>query len=100
MAVNIKSNPDGTSGAIQVNGADVVAFNATGITSGVSISPWVSGTTYFINNVVISPANSGIYRRITPGAGTIDPSLDTTNWASVSIPSPAVDIALMSAGIF
>jgi hypothetical protein len=35
MAINLKSNPDGISGAIQVNGVDVVPFNGSGISSGV-----------------------------------------------------------------
>jgi len=41
---------------------------------------WVSGTTYAINDFRRSPANFQIYRRLTAGAGTTDPSLDTTNW--------------------
>lgn len=42
---------------------------------------WVSGTTYSIGNVVLSPAdNYQQYVRITNGAGTTDPSSDTTNY--------------------
>ncbi len=42
---------------------------------------WVSGTTYAIGDVRWSPANYMVYRRKTAGAGTTDPSADTTNWA-------------------
>jgi hypothetical protein len=38
MAINLKSNPDGISGALQVNGVDVVPFNGSGISSGVVTS--------------------------------------------------------------
>lgn len=43
-------------------------------------SIWVSGTNYAIGNVRWSPANYLNYRRITTGAGTTDPSADSTNW--------------------
>ena len=45
---------------------------------------WVSGTTYAIGDVRYSPANQKIYRRKTAGAGTTDPSADSTNWGIVS----------------
>lgn len=42
---------------------------------------WVSGTTYAIGNIVLSPAdNYQQYVRITNGAGTTDPASDTTNY--------------------
>lgn len=42
---------------------------------------WVSGTTYTAGAVRYSPVDFLNYRRKTNGAGTTDPSLDTTNWA-------------------
>lgn len=44
---------------------------------------WVSGTTYTIGQVVYSPADRALYRRVTAGAGTTDPSADATNWSAV-----------------
>lgn len=44
---------------------------------------WVSGTTYSAGVLVYSPLNARTYRRKTGGAGTTDPSLDTTNWTPV-----------------
>jgi hypothetical protein len=41
---------------------------------------WVSGTTYAVGNVRYSPINFLSYRRKTAGAGTTDPSADSTNW--------------------
>ena len=38
MAVSFKANPDGLSGTIQVNGVDVVTFNASGITTGIDLA--------------------------------------------------------------
>lgn len=41
---------------------------------------WVSGTTYAVGNVRYSPIDFKSYRRKTAGAGTTDPSSDSTNW--------------------
>lgn len=61
--------------------ADAAAGSAT--VSGATI--WVSGTTYTIGQARFSPINFQTYRRKTAGAGTIDPSTDTTNWARVDL---------------
>lgn len=45
---------------------------------------WVSGTTYETGDVVWSPSNFQTYRRKTDGAGTTDPSSDSTNWQVIS----------------
>ena len=44
---------------------------------------WVSGTTYSIGTVVYSPITASTYRRKITGAGTTDPSADSTNWYPV-----------------
>lgn len=46
------------------------------------IGPWVSGNTYSLAEVVSSPINNRWYARIVAGAGTTDPSIDSTNWES------------------
>lgn len=66
--------------------AALASENAAAASSGATI--WVSGTTYAIGNVRWSPVTYQSYRRKTAGAGTTDPSADTTNWAVVT-PSPA-----------
>lgn len=43
---------------------------------------WVSGSTYVEGFVVYSPATRRTYRRKVAGAGTTDPSEDTTNWGA------------------
>ena len=45
-----------------------------------TVTMWVSGTTYAAGDSRQSPINLKTYTRITGGAGTTDPSLDTTNW--------------------
>lgn len=45
---------------------------------------WVSGTTYSVGNVRFSPVNYLSYRRKTAGAGTTDPSADSTNWQLIN----------------
>ena len=42
MSITIKSNPDGVSGAIQVNGIDKVTIGASGIQSGVLITSYAN----------------------------------------------------------
>lgn len=44
------------------------------------VSLWVSGTTYPAGQIVYSSVDGREYKRITAGAGTTDPSSDTTNW--------------------
>jgi hypothetical protein len=61
-----------------VDAAADAAINAAGAVA------WVSGTTYAIGDVVYSPINFQTYRRITEGAGTTDPSADTTNYVKIS----------------
>lgn len=46
---------------------------------------WVSGSSYSSGNVVYSPINFQNYRRKTNGSGTVDPSLDATNWAIIGV---------------
>ncbi len=60
---------------------------AAAAASAAGASRWVSGTTYAIGNVVWSPSTYLNYRRKTAGAGTTDPSLDTTNWALMGVPT-------------
>ena len=51
---------------------------------------WVSGTTYAAGNARYSPIDFQTYRRKTAGAGTTDPSLDSTNWARLNLAAPSV----------
>ncbi|HLP97498.1 MAG TPA: hypothetical protein VK149_03535 [Sideroxyarcus sp.] len=46
---------------------------------------WVSGTTYALDKLVISPITGRTYKRIIAGAGTTDPSADGTNWQLVNL---------------
>jgi len=41
---------------------------------------WVTGTTYAAGKVVWSPTDYQYYMRKSAGAGSTDPSSDTTNW--------------------
>lgn len=54
------------------------AAAAAAVSAGATV--WVSGTTYAIGQKVISPSDTLTYIRRTNGAGTTDPSLDSTNW--------------------
>lgn len=58
--------------------------SANAAAASANVTKWVSGTTYTEGANVWSPINYLTYRRKTNGAGTTDPSADSTNWAQVS----------------
>ena len=78
-AVDAASNA--TAAASSANNA---ASSAATAVAAAGATIWISGTTYAIGDVRYSPANQKIYRRKTAGAGTTDPSADSTNWGIVS----------------
>lgn len=83
-AVDAASNADSAlAAAVQADASALAAAASAGA------AIWVSGTTYAIGDARYSPANGAVYRRKTNGAGTTDPSLDTTNWMPVISVSPA-----------
>jgi hypothetical protein len=57
------------------------ASNAAAAAAAMGAIDWVSGTTYAIGDKRRSPADGRVYERRTEGAGTTDPSADSTNWA-------------------
>lgn len=61
--------------------AETAANAATAIAN---ITAWQSGNTYAVGDVVYSLVNFLSYRRKTAGAGTTDPSTDSTNWQIIS----------------
>ncbi len=66
--------------------ATATAANVALMATYANAPAWVSGATYSIGDVRYSPADQRLYRRITAGAGTTDPSADTTNWQAISAP--------------
>jgi len=60
------------------------AASALAAANSAAVSIWVSGTTYAIGDARFSPANFLTYRRKTAGAGTTDPSADSTNWQLIT----------------
>jgi hypothetical protein len=73
--------------------AAVAAANAS------NASKWVAGTTYAAGAAVWSPINYQGYRRKNAGAGAIDPSQDTTNWALLGAVGTLPDFLLFSQGV-
>ena len=82
-----------------------LALKAESAAGSLANAVWVSGTTYVAGDVRYSPVDFLVYRRKTAGAGTTDPSLDSTNWAlqtktsagGSDTTSGAADITLTSA---
>ncbi len=57
--------------------------NAQAAAASAGATLWVSGSTYALGVRVYSPITQQLFRRIVAGAGTTDPSQDSTNWARV-----------------
>jgi len=68
------------------NSANAASASALSAASASNASAWVSGTTYQAGNVVYSTINYVSYRRKITGAGTTDPSADSTNWVALGFP--------------
>jgi hypothetical protein len=66
------------------NSAVGAAASLAAVVAAGDATEWVSGATYGYGVVVWSPLDFLSYRRKVAGAGTIDPSLDATNWASLN----------------
>ncbi|MBZ2208467.1 hypothetical protein [Massilia soli] len=60
---------------------------------------WVSGTTYSQYQAAMSPLSLQTYRRKTAGAGTTDPSLDSTNWRAIARSSTFDPVAVAALDI-
>lgn len=73
-----------SSASAAASSANAASSSAATAVSAAGATLWISGTTYAIGDVRYSPANQRIYRRKTAGAGTTDPSADSTNWGVVS----------------
>ena len=80
--LQIDANSDGTPDqGVYANVNITYLRNATDARYNI-IGAWVSGTSYTTTAVVQSPINDRWYKRIIAGAGTTDPSADSTNWAA------------------
>ena len=84
-AVAVEVSSAVASSAIYAEEARVNAVTAAANAALAGATAWVSGTTYAIGDARFSPANLQVYRRKTSGAGTTDPSLDSTNWAATQL---------------
>lgn len=64
--------------------ADAAAISAQDAAAAAGSPLWVSGTEYAFGQVAWSPLSFLNYRRQIAGAGTLDPSVDATNWRLLS----------------
>jgi len=79
----VASEVNGYSTAAQTAKTQAEAAAAAALATANTIL-WVSGTTYSVGIVAYSPITFLSYRRKTEGAGTTDPSADSTNWQLVA----------------
>lgn len=76
--------------ALATTQANNAANSAASAASTAGVTKWVSGTTYTEGNNVWSPIDFKTYRRKITGAGTTDPSVDSTNWQILIVSSEMV----------
>lgn len=80
---------DGIGAAVDVDAAAAAASAltaqaaATTAVNAANAQVWVSGTTYAAGAVVYSPITYQTYRCILATSGTVDPSINTTNWVQL-----------------
>lgn len=86
VATNVYNNAvDAFNSATAAAGsANTASIQAAAAVSGVNAAAWISGTSYTAGQARYSPVDFRTYRRMTNGAGTIDPSLDPANWRLIS----------------
>ena len=81
---------DASSAALSASSAAASAAAALVAASNAALAAgapkWVSGTSYVTGALAFSPANGRIYRRLTTGVSTTDPSLDAVGWVILSAP--------------
>lgn len=83
-AVDAYNNAVASASSASASQASATASAASAVSASQTATSWVSGTTYSVGDTRWSPITFLTYRRKTAGAGTTDPSLDSTNWASLS----------------
>lgn len=92
--VTTKQSQAETSAAAALVSEQGAAASYNAVTAATGVTKWISGTTYSEGVCVWSPIDFRTYRRKSTGAGTTDPSLDSTNWAFpvTSLPGAGGDI--------
>ncbi|NDC86786.1 MAG: hypothetical protein EB088_14395, partial [Betaproteobacteria bacterium] len=70
--------------SLATNSASAAVAAQAAAAATANTTQWVSGTTYALGATVWSPITYSSYRRKIAGAGTTDPSVDTTNWIKIS----------------
>lgn len=83
-ALGEQVSDDADAAAASATDAENSAVIAAGAAAALNAEIWVSGTTYAVGDVVYSGVDFQTYRRKTNGAGTTDPSSDSTNWQVIS----------------
>lgn len=86
LAASNSATTAGTQATNAQNSASASAASALAASAASNATAWVSGTTYQAGAVVYSTVNFISYRRKITGAGTTDPSSDSTNWTSLGLP--------------
>lgn len=94
VAVNSDSVTATNGATTATTKAGEAAASATNAAATAGVVKWITGTTYAIGDVVWSPANFQTFRRKTAGAGSTDPSSDSTNWTQITA-NPTADPTIL-----
>ena len=98
---NIESNSSASASAAKLSETNAKTSelnslaNAQNAAASNNAPKWVSGTTYNTGQIAWSPLNGRIYKRLITGAGTLDPSNDSTNWVLLSIVVEQSDVGTL-----
>lgn len=92
--VNAKSTIATNSASTATTKAGEAAASAANAAATAGVVKWITGTTYAIGDVVWSPATFQTFRRKTAGAGSTDPSSDSTNWTQITA-NPTADATIL-----
>lgn len=82
LGTNVYNNAvDAYSSAVDAaNSAEAAQASANTAQAFSTATAWVSGYTYIVGDTRYSLLDLQVYRRTTPGSGTVDPKLDYANW--------------------
>lgn len=101
LAADAETNASTASAAsiLATTKASEAEISAQAAVSAANVSKWISGTTYTEGAAVWSTVDYQTYRRKTNGAGTTDPSSDSTNWELLGLPNVITEKTLDSCTI-
>ena len=86
VSIDADSAAAAQSATVAAAQATAAAVSAAQAALSAAAPKWVSGTSYTTGALAFSPSSGRVYRRLTTGVSTTDPSLDAAGWVILSAP--------------